>query len=152
MAENAIIAHQIPGRIRFRLAERRGDPAYFSALAAKLANIDAVVRVKANSATGSVVLEYSGGLNALFEQMQMQDVYLHVERNPPGSRSAVSRRGIGNNAVRIVSGYDINPLFMVASLMGIIGVVQTLRGKILVPSVSAFWYALEGFRQSRKMR
>lgn len=150
MAENAIIVHQIPGRIRFRLEERRGDQVFFSALAEKLANIDAIVRVKPNPVTGSVVLEYSGGLNALIEQMQLQDVYITIKSNPAGVHSVIPLRGLGNNAVRMVSGYDVNPLFMLASLYGIIGVVQTLRGKILVPSMSAFWYAFKGFRQSRK--
>ncbi|MBC7857859.1 MAG: hypothetical protein H7Z39_03595 [Burkholderiaceae bacterium] len=151
MAENAVIAHQIPGRIRFRLLERRGDGAYFSELATKLGHIDAIDRVKPNPTTGSVVLEYSGSLNALIEQMQLQEVYMNIQRNPPQSSPALAPRP-ANNSFRLVSGRDINPLFMAASLLGIIGVVQTLRGKILVPSLSAFWYALEGFRQSKKMR
>lgn len=152
MAENAVIAHQIPGRIRFRLPERRGDVAYFSELATKLGHIEAVDRVKPNPATGSVVLEYSGGLNALIEQMRLQDVYINIQRNPPTRSSpALAPRQV-NQSFRLVSGRDINLLFMAASLLGVIGVVQTLRGKILVPSLSAFWYAVEGFRQAKKIR
>jgi len=151
MVENALIAHQIPGRIRFRLLDRRGDAAYFSALATKLGHIDAIDRVKSNPATGSVVLEYSGSLNTLIEQMQLQDVYMNIQRNPSELSSPRMPR-MANNSFMLVSGRDINPLFMAASLLGIIGVVQTLRGKILVPSLSAFWYAFEGFRQSRKIR
>lgn len=151
MAENAVIAHQIPGRIRFRLLERRGDVAYFSELARKLGHIEAVDRVKPNPATGSVVLEYSGGLNALIEQMRLQDVYMNIRRNPQQSPPALTPR-IPNNSFRLVSGRDINPLFMAASFMLIIGVVQTLRGRILIPSLSAFSYAFAGFRRARKIR
>jgi hypothetical protein len=151
MAENAVIAHQIPGRIRFRLPERRGDAAYFSQLATKLGHIDAIERVKPNPATGSLVLEYSGSLNALIEQIQLQDVYINIQRNPQQPPPALSPR-IPNNSFRLVSGRDINPLFMAASFMLIIGVVQTLRGRILIPSLSAFSYAFEGFRRARKIR
>jgi len=57
-------------------------------------------------------------------------------------------RNSGIRPFRLVSGREINPMFMVGSALAIVGLVQTFRGKIVVPSVTAFWYALEAFRAS----
>jgi len=152
MAANAVIVHRIPGRVRLRIAGKRGNGAYFSALSAKLAGSDAISNVKTNPATGSVVVEFSGSLNALVEQLKLHDVYTSSEQSSPERPPALARNALRMNLFTIVSGRNINPLFMVSSLFALIGVVQTLRGKILIPSLSGFWYALEGFRQSGKVR
>jgi hypothetical protein len=152
MPVNAVIAHRMPGRIRLRIAEKRSDSVYFSALSATLAGSDTVRNVKTNPSTGSVVVEFSGSLNALIEQLQRHDVYTFLGQSLPEKPAALARNGLGMNTFTIVSGRDINPLFMLGSMLALVGIVQTLRGKILIPSLSAFWYALEGFRQSGKVR
>jgi hypothetical protein len=43
-------------------------------------------------------------------------------------------------------------MFMAGTALTVVGLVQTFRGKIIVPSITAFWYALEAFRTSGKNR
>lgn len=150
MAANAVIVHQIPGRIRMRISEKRGDDAYFSKLSEELAGIDTVCNVTTNAKTGSVVIEHFDGLHALVEKMHLHDLVIDIQQAQPEKHPVLALDSMEMKPLNIVSGRDLNPMFMIASLLAVIGVVQTVRGKILIPSVSAFWSALEAFRQSGK--
>jgi hypothetical protein len=55
-------------------------------------------------------------------------------------------------SLNLVSGRDINVMFMLGALMVAVGIVQIYRGRILVPAISAFWYAVNAFRESGKSR
>jgi hypothetical protein len=150
MAVHALIVHQIPGRIRMRIPEKRGDDDYFSRLFERLSGVDAVRNVKVNPATASVVIEFGHGLTELIENIRQHEGDLEIQQLPSEKPSAFSPAILEMDPPNIVSGRAINPMFMTASLLAVIGIVQTLRGQILVPSVSMFWYALETFRQSGK--
>jgi hypothetical protein len=52
---------------------------------------------------------------------------------------------------RLVSGRELNPMQMAGVLFGALGVAQALRGKIAVPALSAFWYAVNAFRLGREV-
>jgi len=139
----AVIAHQVPGRIRIRIPTMRGQAHDLTELAGQLGNIAGVAAVKLNSATGSIVLQFSGNADSILESMR------ELGLNPVLKQDidqAVRNSGI--RPFRLVSGREINPMFMVGSALAIVGLVQTFRGKIVVPSVTAFWYALEAFRAS----
>jgi hypothetical protein len=140
---DALIVHQLPGRIRLRIPAMRGDAGYFSALADSMSDAPGVQQVKTNPATASMVVQFEGNGERILEQMHE----LGLEPKIKESNSGITKRtGIG--PVRLVSGRDINPMFMVGSALALLGLVQTFRGKIVVPSVTAFWYALEAFRAS----
>jgi len=146
MDVTAEIVHQLPGRIRLRLNEKRGDPEYFAALSENVSRCNGVQRVKVNPSTGSVIVEFSDSTESLVRRLE-EEQGLAVARHEPAPRQnePVTRPA----AFHIVSNRDINPMFMVGTLLAAVGIVQTLRGKILVPSLSVLWYAVEAFRQSR---
>lgn len=140
---DAVIVHQIPGRIRLRVPGMRGNADYFAALTDSLGDAPGVQDVKASPGTASVVVRFDGEAQRIFEQM-------HRFGLSPKTREdvseAVKRAGLGR--VRLVSGRDIDPMFMAGTALALFGLVQTFRGKIVVPSITAFWYALEAFRAS----
>lgn len=144
---DAVIIHQIPGRMRLRIPAMRGNAGYFSALSDKLENIEGVAKVKVNPTSTSVVVEYAGEAQALLEQMREFDLDLKIEDHagevPPHS---------GIQPIRLISGRDINPMFMLGTALTVVGLVQTFRGQIVVPSITVFWYALEAFRNAGKNR
>jgi cation transport ATPase len=155
MATAAIIVHQLPGRVRLRLDEKRGDPEYFSALSENVSHLNGVEQVKVNPSTGSMVIEFSDSTENLVQQLQQQDLSVEnqYEKNKPTSRPAPVNSGVGSTTpFHLVSNRDINPMFMLAAALAALGVVQTFRGKILVPSLSVLWYAMQAFRQSKASR
>lgn len=150
MAETAIVAHQIPGRVRLRIPARRGDTDYFAQLSDACSHLDTVEKVKANPSTGSLVVEFNDAAASLLEQIR--HVGLIIEHAPTED---TDRRMIATEAghafpLNLVTGREINPMFMIGSLLAMLGIVQAARGKIMAPSLTLFWYAMDAYRQSRK--
>lgn len=54
----AFIVHQVPGRMRFKVPDRRGDIAFFSHLSECLSLCPGISSTNINARTGSVVLSY----------------------------------------------------------------------------------------------
>ena len=153
MTAHAVIVHQLPGRLRLRLNQQRGDSAYFSALSENLARLDSVEQVKVNASTGSVVIEFSDTTEHLIQQLRQHDLSVEKQdkKNTLHNRPVPGKGGIASDTApfHLVSNRDINAMFMVGTLFAAISVVQTFRGKILVPSLAALWCAIEAFRKSR---
>lgn len=142
---HGIVVHQLAGRLRLKIPDMRGKPAYFSALTEKLRDIDAVQDLAANSMTGSIVIRFQGAADPLLNRIRERVPELRIESNTSKAATSSSIR-----PVRIITGRDINPMFLVGSAMVILGLVQVFRGQIAVPSVTAFWYARKAFRASGK--
>ena len=153
MAAHAVIVHQLPGRVRLRLNQQRGDSAYFSALSENLAGLDSVEQVKVNASTGSVVIEFSDTTEHLIQQLQQHDLSVEKQdkKNSLPSRPVPEKGGVAGDTApfHLVSNRDINAMFMVGTLFAAISVVQAFRGKILVPSLAALWCAIEAFNRSK---
>lgn len=144
---DAVIVHQLPGRIRIRVPAMRGVEPYFSELGERLRMVDSVQTVKANPATGSILVHFGGDSGALLERLHELDLHPQIKSDTPDVL-----RHSPLPVVRLVSGREIDPLFMAGCVLATIGLAQTVRGKILVPSVTAFWYALEAFRAALRGR
>lgn len=142
----AAIVHQIPGRIRMRIVARRGNAVYFSKLSEHLAEIEGVYSSRVNPSTGSVVLQYDGDTEQLLQQMQERIPNFVIKKN----HRVKNGSPVDIRSFRLVSGRRISPMFMVGTALAAVGMVQTFRGKITVPSITAFWYALDAYRQSGK--
>lgn len=147
MMARAVVVHQIPGRARFVVREKRGDADYFSRLSEEVSRFDNVHRAKVNPATGSVTLEFSGGLQDIAQHAQMRQLFT-VEQDDLVDRPLSS--GAAPRNINLVSGREIGPMFMTGTALTLLGIVQTIRGQIAVPAIASFWYAVEAFRQSGK--
>ncbi|MEN3292918.1 MAG: hypothetical protein V7642_2171 [Burkholderiales bacterium] len=159
MATSAVIAHQIPGRARLLVRDKRGDTGYFSDLSDSLGRFDGVQRTKTNPTTGSVTLEFIGDLQTLLKQAEDTDLLSITEnvlpdggpeRGPAGrreSRPSSQVRPMGY-PINLVSGRDVNRMFIVGSVLLVIGVIQTIRGEWFPPAVSVFWMAATAFRMA----
>lgn len=153
MAVQAEVAHTLPGRIRLRLREKRGDTAYFASLSEEVMICDGVERVKANAATGTILIEFSGRTEDLAGQLGQHGVSFLPSAPPNVENRPQPSSGNGNaTPFHLVSNREINPMFMLGTALAVVGIVQALRGKILVPSLSVLWYAMEAFRQSGPAR
>jgi neutral trehalase len=144
----AMLVHAIPGRMRMRIPAKRGNASFFSNLSDALHRIEIIHAVHANPSTGSVVVQHSENMYSLLQQIQEQVPSLVIENN----QAKKGGTPLKVRPFRVVTGRKLSPMFMVGTALTALGLVQTVRGNIAVPSITAFWYAFETFRQSRKTR
>jgi hypothetical protein len=147
MATNAVLVHRIPGRARLLLHDRRGDAAYFSDLSESFGRIENVQSARTNPTTGSITLEFIGDLEALLKQAEESNLFTITESVLPQRRSS-SPLSARASPVNLISSRDVNRMFMVGSVLVVIGVVQTIRGELFPPAVSVFWMAAQAFRMA----
>lgn len=143
MSAKAVVAHLMPGRVRLSIAERRGDNDYFAMLSRRLSGVEGVRRVKTNPLAGSIVLEFSGVLPELMRRAGAPALF-DIEQGAVGAAPPPSVA----RPVNLVSGREINPSFMLGMLFAAVGLVQSIRGRLMVPAATAFWYATTTFQQA----
>ena len=142
MNASPVVVHSIPGRVRLTLGDRRGDSAYFARLANVLGAQPGVLRVKDNARAASIVIEYQGQFDTVAAALQASglavppgEAHARAARPPPPAPAYVP-------ALKLVSGRDLSPTFMAGLVFLGVGVVQLLRGQIMVPASTALWYAI----------
>jgi hypothetical protein len=145
MATNAVIAHRIPGRVRLVIRERRGDVDYFADLSDRLTRFPSVQNSRVNATTGSIALEFAGSVEDILRQAEEEDLLSIIE----GVTVDVPLRSM-IAPINLVSGREINRMFMVGSLLVVVGLIQTLRGEWFPPAFSVFWAAAEAFRLAER--
>lgn len=146
----ARIAHRTPGRIRIEVPSHRGDDAFFNALATRVAQSGQVTRARANPAAASLVVEYGGPLEAVLAQLANCSLQVAaapgvVAQDGAPAGAQATRPGLPV-LPRLAAGADLIPMTLVGAAFGIVGLVQTARGEIMLPALSAFWYAASALR------
>lgn len=142
MNNPARIAHQTGGRVRIEIPGRRGDAAFFATLSEQLRRVERVRRARANPHAASIAIEYAGELAELIPHLTSSSLALdtHAIESPAGgARAATARPAIGN-------GRRVDPMLVAGAAFGLVGVVQVFRGEIMIPALSAFWYATDALR------
>ena len=143
----AHVVHQLPGRLRLRIPQKRKDPAFFDRLKARLAEIEGIERVSVDDLTGSVLIHHylsREELDALLET----DLELALEAPPtPPARHALTPLGAAIHAVdhglqRATQGTtDFRALLFV--LLVALAIRQFLRGEVMIPAVAFLWNAFD---------
>jgi hypothetical protein len=153
MSVHGQIAHQTSGRVRIDLPAKRGDASYFSTLSQQIAGLDEVLAVRTNPITASLIVEYDGPFDALLRRFD--DMAIDILSQP--AKTGLNDGGASHEAFasdsalpyRIVSGRQVHPMLLVGLAFGALGLVQMARGQVLVPALSAFWYAARAFRLAK---
>lgn len=148
MSIRAHVVHAMPGRVRVRLPEHRGDTDLFARIEQHLAESELFDSVEANVLTGSLLLEFTGPLDELLEKLA-GELPVEFELLPEAPAPALPPADM-LDPLRLVSGRNMNPMMVAGTLFGAIGVVQAVRGRILMPALTAFWYATNAFRLARE--
>lgn len=140
------IAHQTPGRVRLQVPERRGDNAFFDEVSRRITESGLVHSVRVNPVTGSIVLEFDGQPEQQLAKLGAAMPF-EIEMAPAGQaqRAALPEPA---RPFKLVSDREINPMLMASTLFAAVGVVQAIRGQLLVPALTAFWYAANAFRMA----
>lgn len=145
---SAFVVHELFGRLRLRIPEKRKDAAYFAGLAERLSECPGVTRVESNALTGSVLLLHA-------EETSATDVARYAEQTALFSvkrLSATPTRTLGQEAAKGLDAFgrglasasggtvDLQSVFFLM-LLGL-AAFQAKRGLVLPPAVSLFWEAI----------
>jgi hypothetical protein len=139
------VCHRIHGRVRVRVGERRGDPAYFERVSQALARCDGVTHYDVNSMTGSILIEHAAPLEQVLDFAQAEGLFRvqRVDAVPVPGRLRAERglERIDAQVRQLTAGEADLRTVVLAGLIGM-GVLQLVRGEVLAPAVTLFWYAL----------
>jgi hypothetical protein len=122
----ARIVHTIPGRARLRIDSRRGDGAFFAALATGLSIIPGVSRADVRPLTGSVLIEHNGPLERVIAAAAQKGLFVVARAStvaaaaPPATFDPKVAMGVG---------------------LGVFALWQLAQGRVLPPAVTLAWYA-----------
>jgi hypothetical protein len=142
----AHVYHTIPRRLRVRIPSKRGDKAYFTDITDKLRTLHGVEEAKAAPHTGSIVITYHGGLDAL--ERQVHEEGLFTLKHPPAPQRTLFQnvasvfRSYNKELLTLTSGQIDVPSLVFVSLVTS-GIWQLARGNVVLPAwYVAFYYAL----------
>jgi len=142
--------HSIPGRIRFKIPERRGNEAFFDDIAELLRKFSQVTEVQCNPLTGSLLLHHSGdiegepmqaALNALAEIVELE-----LSSPPVARRLRADVVEVDQSIQRFTRGALDLSTATAFGLLALAG-IQLLRGQQPVIAVTLAWYATELLRR-----
>jgi hypothetical protein len=149
MVPTAHIVHQLRGRLRLQVREKRKDVAYFDAARARIETIAEVDEVRINATTGSILLLHSlqdhGGLTEQLKQLALFEI---TEDRTPGITAKTGLDSVGTGLADIeqiirrgtAGSVDLKTLAYVC-MMGLT-VHQIMRGQILGPAMPMLWDAI----------
>jgi hypothetical protein len=135
--------HSVPGRVRYRIPERRGDGEFFVHLHDVLGGHEGIHAVAVNAATASVLIHHGTGADAvaaaarasgLFEVVPMPNLTL-------GAQAAVGLR-TADRGLNVITDGKVD--MRTALFLGLTGLAihQALKGHLLGPASTLIWYAL----------
>lgn len=142
----ASICHQSAGRLRIKVASRKGDLSYFTKVVKVLPGIGKFNRLEANPLTGSVLFIGenldAGEVRAFARE---RELFHLITSEPPGlplMHGIVQPVASVDRSLRTVTGGKIDlPSGIFFALLGT-GIYQLMRGRFIIPPwYTAFWYA-----------
>ena len=148
MLPKALLCHQVPGRFRVRVPDRRGDDPYFARIEAGLKQNSAALQVTTNPLTGSVLVLHAGDGTDLLDHAERAGLFVCTTERPPSETIAswldrldrfdaeVVWARMGKEPQRAATG-----LFMLA-------VLQALRGSVLPSAPTLLGEAMRLLRNS----
>ena len=122
----AQVAHAMPGRARLRVADRRGDAAYFASVSKGLSAIAGVRAVEVAPMTGSVLIQHSGPLARI--GVAAREARLFVVGEAP-------------QAARETAEFSIDPQVIAALAFLAAALWQMSKERFLPPAITLLWYA-----------
>jgi hypothetical protein len=131
MLATAYLVHQIPGRMRLRVPDKRGDASYFESVSKVLSRHPGVEHLMVKPGTASILVHHHGAAEPIVAAASERGLFaIAPEPQPARSHSAAEV-----NTKRILpSGLDA-----VANGLAGLAVLQATRGQPFGNAVENFW-------------
>jgi len=155
----AYIKHQLPGRVRLKIPQKKGDLGYFDRIAKLFAKFPGIAQLQLNPAAASVLICHDGmeaqfgkisefaqtkGLFRITEQPEEET--FSIPHQPIATLTSAGLNRVDESLMELSQGLiDSRSLFMLI-LTGL-AVHQIARGNIMTPAASLLWGAIELLRE-----
>ncbi|MEM5435971.1 hypothetical protein [Paraburkholderia diazotrophica] len=150
----AHISHMLAGRVRLKIPARRHDAAFFAEVVRRLAQCDGVIEARASPLTAGLLIMHATELNSIAawaSQQRLFSLHAGAAESLPGQRSRAIQRSA--RPVASVSGEQaVRRARLLSTSLAGLGALQTVRGQILAPAVTLFWYAYDARRGLSSIR
>ncbi|MBO6668633.1 HMA2 domain-containing protein [Parvibaculum sp.] len=144
----AILEHLTAERARLRLPKLRRDRDAFDRLATATAALPGVQAVEANPLTAGMLIRHGGDFAAIAVAAKAAGLFSleEAERAPDMLKELRARmkhleRGLRQHSEGALDINSASFLFFAA-----VGAVQLARGRVAMPALTAFWYAMNALR------
>ena len=138
VAPVAYIEHQIPGRVRLRIPERRGDAAFFQRIVGTLSKLPDVTELDGSPLTGSIRIRHKGPSEAIMAAAGKEGLFEIGKREgeaepkkPPEQSGASTTAPHG----------DAGTLDSIATGLSGLALFQVAQGEVTGSAAENFWNA-----------
>ncbi|MGJ0429443.1 HMA2 domain-containing protein [Methylobacter sp.] len=151
---SAFIKHQLPGRVRLKIPQKRGDINYFNRLEELFSHFLGINALKLNPSTASIVISHENGVSFqdIAEFAKTKNLFNLVEKTEDHDETipnlyikALTLTGF-NRFDRALLDYSKGRLdarsFLFLTLIGL-AIHQAARGNVLAPASSLLIYAVQ---------
>jgi hypothetical protein len=152
---DALLVHNLPGRIRLRVPGKKGDKTYFTELLAAISKCGGVQKMVINPATGGVLIEYEAGQRRVLDNFfACNSFFTVVERAgerpaTAGAREKGNCPGGSGREKRVPAGGEVSRMIG----MGLVGLScyrLLLEGLTSPPWHAALWYGYSLLRTEKQ--
>jgi len=148
MAHKAYIVHAIPGRVRLRVPEKRGDLEFFEDVRRRLRDCPSIQAIDINPNTAGILLHYQGGdPTVLFIEAanvgltELAEIRSGLPPLEPINRRLMNRlREVDGRIAHATKGTTDGAAVAVLGLL-LAGGLQVIRGEVLGSAIPLLWYA-----------
>jgi len=139
-----MVVHSVPGRLRLKIPDKRGDHAYFERLESELKALEGVVELGLNVATGSVLIGHDWSSDEALLRLAEDTALFLLDRvpfDPLWQRASAGLERLDQRFAKLSRGeFGMRSALMVGTLL--LGIRQAMRGQTLGPASNLLWYAL----------
>ncbi|HIJ59942.1 MAG TPA: hypothetical protein HPP56_04940, partial [Nitrospirae bacterium] len=148
----ALVVHNIPGRIRLKIDSKKGNKSFFDKVMDSLVGIKEIQKIEINPTTGSIIIYSNESSDSIIRLMKEQKLFHIVEKNISTRRIHGSFKGAYNEIDKKIKTLTAGELNLAdAAFLGLLGmgIYQIQRGNFTAPAwYTAFWYAMNVFLKS----
>ena len=147
MIPKAFIAHKTPTRLRLKVPQQRGNTQYFNALFKSFSKSPTVIRTEVNARTASALIYHNSETTADLIAHGIEHNLFIIESEGVDNQTLLEKIQQDFSGVDKLFSQTTNRTLDAKSLLfvGLMaqGIYQLSKGNIVVPAISAFWYAYQ---------
>ena len=141
----AQIVHELPGRLRLRIPDKRKDAVFFNELKANALALDGIEQVFSDPLTGSLLIRHllnSDEIRNLFRNRLNLTLEAVVPARPSSALAPLSTTvSIMDQGLRRATGGVTDLRVLIFLLLVALAIRQILRGQVMVPAAALLWNA-----------
>lgn len=150
---DAYIKHQLPGRVRLKIPQKKGDDRYFDCLAELFADCPGITQLQFNPQAASILICHSmdTGFSTIAEFAQTKGLFTIIEQPPEemfsiphlpiATLTSAELKNIDKSLLNFSQGWLDGRSLLFLALVGL-AVSQINKGRFMVPAASLLWYAI----------